>query len=815
MKRFQYITGKISVIVLLLSSLSSNAQTNQPNGSSRPSATAVSTPSAYSSGVLVNYVRTREAVAPISDPGTFNSAGYSQVKQATQYIDGLGRPLQSVIKQASPLLKDMVSPVVYDAFGREVYKYQPYVSIGDNGNFKLNPFGEQSSFMSSQYSGESIYYSETQFEASPLNRVTKTLAPGNSWGGSNRGVSMEYRLNDANDAVRIWDITNNALTYSNNDVSTNIPTTPGVYATGQLYETHTIDEAGNKVVEYKDKEGKVILKKVQIDDSPSEHYTGWLCTFYVYDDFGLLRFVIPPKATKEMAESSWSLTTDQVNELCFRYHYDGRNRMVAKKVPGAGWVYMVYDKRDRLVYTQDANMRTRNQWMITLYDELNRPTATGMINYTDTRQALQNLLDAQFDAALSTSTAINFMAPDYLYVAERQIGKPVYRASVAIEFNGEFATEDGAETEAIIEPALLSTQTILLNYNPFPSGHNFIALTLSFYDDYTATEKSYSTTDNGKLDAGSNAYPESLPTMASSLTRGMPTVTRVRVLENIDNLNAGSWLETAVFYDEDGRAIQTQSDNYKNGKEITTTRYDFTGKPITIYQLHSNAAAGTAQRTKTNMNYDHAGRLLNIQKTLNDNGATMRYITRNEYDELGQLKKKQLGQKQNSTTEIEELNYEYNIRGWLKGVNKDYAIAGNNSRWFGMELSYDWGFGNNQLNGNIAGVKWRSKGDGEQRAYGYGYDAANRLLKADFTQNNGVWNQSAGLNFDTRMGDGINHTTAYDANGNIKGMQHWGVKLGSSTQLDHLNYTYNGSSNKLSAVTDGVTANNKLGDFYR
>ncbi len=165
-------------------------------------------------------------------------------------------------------------------------------------------------------------------------------------------------------------------------------------------------------------------------------------------------------------------------------------------------------------------------------------------------------------------------------------------------------------------------------------------------------------------------------------------------------------------------------------------------------------------------------------------------------------------------TPFESLNFEYNIRGWLKGINKNYANANTNSSWFGMELSYDWGFDNNQFNGNIAGAKWRSKGDGEQRAFGYGYDAANRLLYADFTQNNGGWNQTAGINFSVKMGDGLNHYSAYDANGNIKQMQQWGVKLNNSVQIDNLTYDYFNSSNKLKSVYDAANdADTKLGDF--
>src|SRR6185312_14239860 len=103
--------------------------------------------------------------------------------------------------------------------------------------------------------------------------------------------------------------------------------------------------------------------------------------------------------------------------------------------------------------------------------------------------------------------------------------------------------------------------------------------------------------------------------------------------------------------------------------------------------------------------------------------------------------------------------------------NRDYADSDNsrgaNNRWFGLDLSYDWGYVNPQLNGNIAGERWRSKGDGHQRSYGFGYDDANRFLFADFNQySSNVWDRTAGLDFSATMGDGATPSTAYDANGN-------------------------------------------------
>ncbi len=781
---------------------------NTPTGSLLPNGSGNGIPSGYASGVKVNYIRSREAVAPITDPGVFQAAGIQQVKEQTQYVDGLGRPIQTVIKQASPLGRDIIQASLYDELGREQFKYLPYTAADGSGNFRLNPFSQQQQFLQSIHPGENVFYQQTVFENSPLNRVTKTMAAGNSWAGSNRGVSTEYRVNDAQDAVRMWNI---------GAGESAVPVQAGVYGTGQLYETHSLDEHDKRVVEYKDKEGRVILKKVQIDNFPSEEHSGWLCTYYVYDDFGLLRFVLQPKAVNQLIGNGWQVNTGIADELSFRYVYDGRNRMIAKRVPGAGWVYMVYDKRDRLTYTQDAKMRTSGQWMVNLYDDLNRVTATGMITYYGSRDDLQNLLNARFDAATTTVTTVNFMAPPELYVSDRETGKPVYRATTTIQFTGEFTAENGAEFETILGEAVESSHSVLTNFNPFPDGSNFVALTLNYYDNYAATSRQYQTQDIGKLDAGTSAYPESLPGAASQRTLGMPTVTKVRVLENPANLNLGQWLETVMFYDEDGRQIQAQASNYKGGIDIATTRYDFSGKPITTYQVHSNAAAATQVRVKTNMHYDEAGRLLRIVKTLNDNGATQKTITEHAYDETGQLVNKQLGQMPVTGLPVEQLQYSYNVRGWLKGINRDYNYGNTHNRWFGMDLSYDWGFQQAQYNGNIAGMRWRSKGDGEQRAYGYGYDAANRLLRADFTQfTGGGWNQSAGLNFNVLMGDGSNHHTAYDANGNILQMQQWGIRLNTSVQIDNLLYDYqnSGTSNKLKSVWDAVNdAQTKLGDF--
>ncbi len=829
-----------------------------PNGTSTvplPTGTILTKPTAYNADpaqtVIVSYLRTKEAISPFTTEAAFNAATYEQVKQTTQYLDGLGRPIQTVARKASPLARDMVSSNVYDEFGREAVKYMPYISTDNTGNFKQDPFTEQYSFNRGIYAagepttaGEKVFYSQTQFEASPLNRPLKSFATGNSWAGSigginERGVAISYEINDVNE-VRIWNI----------DAISQLPVTAstgGTYDAGKLYRNVTTDEQGKKVVEYKTNEGQIVLKKVQISDvTPiTTAYSGWLSTYYIYDDFGLLRFVLPPRAVEILEANGWDITAPALagtlDELCFQYTYDYRNRMVKKKVPGAGEVYLVYDKRDRLAYIQDANMRAKCQWLATLYDNIDRPISTGIVSFTayptlcDDRIGLQNAVDAMFNSPTTITT--NFTAPNDLIINIRQTGKTAYHAVNSIEINNDFTSEGGAEFETFLGAYTEGTNNTTLNYNPLPAGGVYTALTYTFYDDYSflgsgskSFNATYFNTTNFVTTTATGYYPDPLPTAASAAIKGMVTGIKVRILENPNDLTQGGWLETVSYYDDKGRVIQTQADNYVQGIDISNIQYDFSGKTLATYTVHNNPAAPKIVVVKTKNTYDFGGRLKEIEKTINNDASTTRTILKNDYNEIGQLVTKKLGQKSLIDTDpLEILDCSYNIRGWLKTINKDYLNGSVTNRWFGMNLSYDYGFSdnvtgtaipNNMYNGNISGVKWKSIGDGEERAYGYRYDPANRLLMADFNQNfGGAWyktNSALTIDFSVKMGvTGTNDGTAYDANGNINQMQQWGLKLNASPQIDNLIYRYSNNSNKLKAVIDDGynDPQTKLGDF--
>ncbi len=735
-------------------------------------------PAPYTGIETVNFIRTWDATAPEADGNTLMTRPLKDGKMATQYFDGLGRPLQTVIKQGSletgSAPADLVSPVVYDAYGREQYKFLPFASNNTGGNphisdgaFKLNPFQQQEAFMNAQFGaqGETFFYSQTNYEASPLNRPEKTLAPGNSWVGSGRGVEAKYWVNTPTDAVRIWNVLDVAYSFGSY-------TSPGVYPAGELYKYVTVDEHEKQVIEFKDKEGKILLKKVQLtataDLGTGSGYPGWLCTYYIYDDLNRLRCVVQPRAV-ELISPSWQLSDATIlAEQCFRYEYDARGRMIRKKLPGAGEVFMVYDARDRLVMIQDANMRSANRWMVAKYDNLNRPTETGL--WVSATTFSNHLNDAYYSTSYPNTTT-----------GYEELTKTFY--------------ENYAWLGSYV--------------NPLPAMYN------NSYDTY--------------FQPASTQWPYAQANAPTSQLKGLVTGSRVKVL------GTSTYLYTVSFYDAKGRVIQMQGTNITGGIDIATTQYTWGGQPLVT--VHKQQKLGPNAQTSiivTQMTYDDLGRLVKTEKkasnTLVNSGSMQAYktISEHEYNKLGQLKNKKLAPTHNNNTGLETLNYDYNIRGWMLGANRDYLTDAGSNNYFGFELGYDKltnkttqnflpGQHNGEFNGNINGMIWKSKGDQVRRKYDFEYDAANRLLRADFVQNDqgSTWGTTV-MNYSVKMGDGTTPTSAYDANGNIIAMTQYGYKFGGSSMelIDNLTYNYMTNSNKLLNVID---ANNdpqtRLGDF--
>ena len=159
---------------------------------------------------------------------------------------------------------------------------------------------------------------------------------------------------------------------------------------GQLSVVKTTDEDLNVSYTFTDEMGHVVLTR-QMKGSETHD------TYYVYDDKGNLCFVLQP-----MYQSSANL-----DQYAFQYKYDGRNRCIWKKLPGAGYMEMVYDNADRLVFSQDGNQRalTSGNWTYYKYDGLNRLTEQGTCTNKVTTSGTNVLVQHFYDSYAFRSQA--------------------------------------------------------------------------------------------------------------------------------------------------------------------------------------------------------------------------------------------------------------------------------------------------------------------------------------------------------------------------------------------------------------------------
>jgi RHS repeat-associated protein len=474
-----------------------------------------------------------------------------------KYFDGLGRPIQTVQRGITPSKQDLVNYQEYDGFGRESNSWLP---AAVNGNGAFQPLYVVKLNAQSSNDNDSQPYSYPVYEASPLNRILQQYGPGADWHSKGKAVTSGYLTNTASDvqSCTFYEITSDGYLKKN-----------GNYQPGQLYVTKVSDEDGNTSYEFKDKLGQVILTR-QVNGSD------YLDTYYVYDDFGKVRFVLSPMASAALTENStWNMDNQTLKDFAYIYKYDGWLRCIWKKIPGCEPIYYVYDRTDRLILSQDGEQRKTGSWTFNKYDALGRVVITGVHTSGRSHESWINLCK---DLVVTESKGGNY----------------------------------GYSWNSL--PEIPYTGTLLVNH--YDDYEHLLSQDQTFRDklSYTA-EADYGT-----------RYENS--SCASCSAKGLLVGTRVKVMDG------NGEIVTAIYYDERGRAIQTKSTNLLGGTEAEYTAYDFTGHPTARKHLHTNGA-GSATTEIYAYAYDHAGRLLKTTHSLNG-GATVT-LSENTYDDLGRL----------------------------------------------------------------------------------------------------------------------------------------------------------------------------------
>jgi RHS repeat-associated protein len=684
-----------------------------------------------------NYVRSRTfKVSGVTFNNVDSARGTCEVNQTVQYVDGLGRALQNITVQGSPTFRDIVQPRAYDAFGREAKKYLPYVSslATSNGSFKPSSLIDQQAYFNNPDVGVKVIdsaFSDRKFEISPVSRVIEQSSPGLAWKmGGGHTQKIEYGSNDNSTAysatgfaVRLYSATPGG---TGEEYRRTLSGT-GYFDAGLLSLTISKDEnwtsgKSGTTEEYKDKDDRVVLKRTFTA-------TETISTYYVYDYLGNLSFVLPPGANPDA-----TVVPDQnkLNNFCYQYQYDGKNRLIRKKIPGKGWEEMIYNPLDQLVFSQDTVQAQttgspypyRN---FIKYDAFGRVVMTGVEkDHTGTRAVVQDF--------------VNNVTTGFWETRDNSVNNYHGYNNISCPWN------------------TLNLEPEIVNY----------------YDDYNIP-----------------GIPNNQGSSFSAKVKGLLTATKTKVLGTADN-----FLWTVNYYDDEGRMVKIWKQHYQGGAivagnydEISNT-YNFAGELTYSSRVHKVGAAITTIATR--YEYDHMGRKKATIESIN--GQPEVVLSKLDYNEVGQLLKKDLHSSDNGTNFIQSNNYAYNERGWMTKINDPDNVTAN--KVFGMELIY--ANKADAYNGNIGAVRWQTKvpaGLGltqHLQSFSYDYDKMNRLTKAGYTTSGSV--------------DKFNEELTYDEMGNINSLKR---KNAVSGYLNNLSYNYINSgikSNRLMGVTDAGTA---------
>ncbi|HKG07948.1 MAG TPA: RHS repeat-associated core domain-containing protein, partial [Pedobacter sp.] len=454
--------------------------------------------------------------------------------------------------------------------------------------------------------------SETRFEQSALSRVMEQGAPGDHWQLStatseNKGHTVKYYYDplrrEAKYSAAIDMTTGERSLFRNNFND--------MYALNELARVGTFNEnisatalAGG-VFESTDREGRVVMKRTF---NKNGTVTDTLSTYYVYDKFGNLSFVLPPGANPDVNAPVSQQTLD---DFCYQYKYDGKNRLIEKKVPGKGWETIIYNKIDQVVFTQDAEQAktTGSPYpyrSFTKYDALGRIIMTGREkNQVDSRAAVQN-------------TVNNW---GVLWESRTSPGNHGY-TNISIPNN-----LTGIEVEVV-----------------------------NFYDDYAIP-----------------GIPDNQSASFSKMTRGLLTATKKKVLGSADHFlwtvnYYDDESKLVRVWQQHYKGGVLASNNYDQSDQA----YNFSGQVTSSVRKHFVSGVENLY-VKNDFTYDARGRLIDTYQTTGSSSGTTAnmpvLLARDEYNEVGQLLRKRLHSTDAGLTFKQNVSYTYNERGWLKSLS--------------------------------------------------------------------------------------------------------------------------------------------------
>ncbi len=665
---------------------------------------------------------------------------WNEAIRQKSYLDNANRPYQIIDIGITPNWANLITPILYDNDGNSPKNYLPYSKIGEP---QMNRYvlTEQHAFYNSPPAGISLTsfpFSETVYEKSSLNRPLEQSAPGDAWKmGAGHTSKNEYIANIASE-VR-W--------FKETAINSNLFIASTFYPENTLNKLQSTDENGNRTINFTDLAGKKICDKQEVETNV------WLSTYYIYNSMNQLKYILQPAGFKKMVVANNYDIATQLIDFCFQYTYDERGRVIVKKVPGGGLDVFIYDKADRIRFSQNAVLKETNKWMYYKYDVQGRVVSTGIHTNGAPSVALQSYVNSatvhfekRTDAGYSNLTLpiSNFVELTTNYYDDYNFENTITHPS--------FTPRNEHVASARVFGMLTRTSSRLLKSD---GGYSTELYNTYFWYD-----------EEGRPIQTMKEYPNSrsMLTQTNFSFTGLPTVI-VKTLKRF-----GSTLITtkdSLGYDHADRLLDIYfTVNNDNEMHIVNNKYNELGQLMQKFIHYDWMWSDEAYLQTIDYRYNTRGWLTKI----NNSTLTQDPDNASNRDAFG-----------------EELFYD----------NANFQTA----------TGSDAITAKPQYNGNIAMVQWANKAPNSEalsvsrNTYVYDYDKANRLksAKSGFENLPQVYNP-----YITGI---FNEEQTFDDNGNILTIK----RNNTFGLMDDLTLTYSG--NRIQSVNDAILANSFDNDF--
>lgn len=593
----------------------------------------------YAQDTCRNFIRETLYLDSLGSDAVFN----------VHYYDDLGRPDQTVKGGLNPNEIYVHSRTQYNPQGHVTKSWCP---IPDDETQRYLTSNDFQSLSTSLFS-DNRPYQEIEYDA--MGRPISTTMPGDAW--SSKSKSISYRSN-----------TTGEVKYYKAQISGSHLVQNGYYAAGRLLCETTVDEDGITVRQYTDMQGNVVLER--------RGETSYLDTYFVYNELGLLRFVLSP-----MYQEDEDLTL-----FAYEYKYDDRGRVTEKRIPGRDAIKYWYDRADRMVCVQDGELRARNLYRRFFFDKLGRPVAQCLAN------SYPSYSDSFYLSRVATTPNSN-----------------VY-GTLTKQYGYGFIPKAGLNCTAICADMNNSLSSIeAVNYYD----------SYTFLDIFNIPASIQDSISSSVLITGNTNSP--LPIIC-----GKPSNMLAGTVH--PNINGGDLIQCHQ-YDAKGRLIYVAYIGLDNRFHTDRMEYNFTGDIKSEIKTDYNLSSiGALQRIVTSIqnNYYYPHTKLPHYRTMtliDGTGRTQHDTLSFEYDEWGNVAS---ATRQGGTSADMEYAYD-TMHGWLKNTR---STGG-----FEQTLYRQDNPGNRRYNGSISAMYWYIPSQGRcDRRYDYTYDEMGRLLEATYSE---------------------------------------------------------------------------------